>query len=748
MNYPLLRLTSHQTPPAQPPQPRQSEKSDTIDIRKLLVLIFDQRRLIAGIMLVVTLLGVAYAFMAAPVYQASILVQVEDRGEAQKNIPGDLSTAFELKTAAASETEVLRSRRVLEPAIETTHHYIHARPRYFPVIGAWLARLNKDRGLSTPGLLGFGGFAWGAEKIDVSLFNVPESLESKDFMLTAGSDGAFRLVNREHDIDLAGKVGNTQQAQTAAGPIELRVDKLVANPGARFELRRSPLIVTVGKLQEKLKINEKGRQSGVISVALEGEDRARTTRLLREIGSEYMRQNEARQSDAAERSLTFLENQLPDLKRQVEESEARYNEARNRYGTVNLNEEAKGLIQQSVFAQNKLLELNQKKEELLGRYSLEFPLVQTTVQQIRMLNRDIAAINARVKELPLIEKEIVKLSRDVEVNNSVYTSALSRAQQLRLAAATKAGNVRLLDSPQTPAEPIKPRRAMVIALAAAAGLVFGSVVAFLRKKYSGRIDYPEEIERLLGIPVSSSIPYSEQADSGSAIGRGRKAGLLLPVNAPASGAIESFRGLRAMLQVVDQDRRNNIILITGPTPGVGKSFVSANFSGVLAAIGKRVLLIDADLRTGHLHSYFGCSHTCGLSNVLAGMADPLQVVRKDVMENVDFIPVGDQFHNPAELLGKADLGSLLQRYMDNYDFILIDTAPLLLVSDALLVAPHAGSAFNVVRSGTNTEAEVEETVKRLVQTMKKAPHIVFNGTKPQYAQYGYSAYYGYPAGAA
>jgi tyrosine-protein kinase Etk/Wzc len=188
--------------------------------------------------------------------------------------------------------------------------------------------------------------------------------------------------------------------------------------------------------------------------------------------------------------------------------------------------------------------------------------------------------------------------------------------------------------------------------------------------------------------------------------------------------------------------RNNVVMITGPTPGVGKSFVSANFAAVLAAVGKRILLIDGDLRTGHLHHYFGLDRKNGLADALAAHAKVEQVVHRNVVENVDFISTGSLPSRPAELLSHRNFGGLLKLLSDRYDFVLIDTPPVLAVSDALIVASQAGVIFNIVRGGISTVGEIEETVKRLNQAGHTVNGIVFNDLKPGSSQYDYASGYG------
>lgn len=711
-----------------------------LNLAKYFSFISDNRGLIAGIALAITFIGIAYALLAKPVYEANILIQVKENGGSSTNILGNLSRATESKTAVAAEMEILRSRMVLSHAAEKAHLGIDIGPKYFPGAGALVARFNS--GLSSPGLFGYGGYAWGTERAEVSIFNVPEVLEGTVFTVTAQGEGKYRLSQEDESVKVTGRLGETLRFQAGQHPVELRIDHIEGKPGVQFLLAREPRIITIEKLQRALTIREKGKQSGIITVTLEGPDPQRTSALLREIGAQYVRQNEALQSEEAEKSLVFLNRQMPLLKEELERAESDFSALRSTRGTIDIGEEARTILEQSTSTQTRLLEMKQKKAELLSRFQDQHPAVEAINLQIAALRAEQDRVSARIKTLPAVEQNVVRASRNVKINTELYTALLSTAQQLRLVSESKVGNVRLLDMPVMPVDPVKPRRFLVVMLAAAIGLILGLVVALVKKSLTGRVDDPREIEQLLGLPVAATIPHS----AGQARLHGHslsadKAFSILSHTAPSDGAIESLRRLRSSLLFTMLDTRNNIIMVTGPTPGVGKSFISANFAAVLASIGKKVLLIDADLRTGHLHRYFSLDRQNGLSDALAAETFPEKWIHRDVAEHVDFISTGTLPERPAELLAHPRFGTLLRLLSTRYDFVLIDTAPVLMVSDALIVGPHAGACINIVRSGTSTVGEIEETVTRLNQAGVGVTGTVFNDFKSRVARYGFGSKY-------
>jgi tyrosine-protein kinase Etk/Wzc len=715
------------------------QDDDSVNLATYLDLLIESRWLILIIAAVVTLLGAAYSLVSTPVYQANILVQVEDNTSA--GAMGDLAGAFELNAAAAAEMEILRSRFVVSRAVNNAQLYINAEPKYFPFVGRAIARRSGT--LSDPGLFGGGGYAWGNERIVVAQFNVPARLEAQRFTLTAMGDNKYRLTLPKGGADVTGVIGQLLTVKHGKDNIELLVEVLDGKEGAQFTLTRARTLGTVEGLQGALKITEKGKQSGVIGVSMEGVNPDKTAHILNEIGLEYIRQNVDRKSEEAEKSLAFLAKQLPVFQKNLETSEAAYSALRNSMGTVDLGEEARTVLQQSVMSQSRLVELRQKREELLTRFQPSNPLVEAIDRQMRTIGGEIESVNTKIKRLPSVEQDVLRLTRDVKVNTDLYTSLLNSAQQLRLVKASKIGNARLLDVAEVPLNPIRPRRSLIVGMAILFGLFLGVIGAFIRKSLFGGIDDPHEIEQMLGLTVSAAIPLSPKQEMLYAQVQAKvKKVLVLAHDDPSDLAIESLRSFRTSLQFSMLSAKNNILMVTGPTPAVGKSFVSVNFAAVLAANGKSVVLIDADLRKGYLHRYFGRERKDGLSELIAGKLTLDKAITKSVVEKVDFISTGTLPPRPAELLGHENFTALLKELSARYDFVLIDTAPILAVSDAMVVAPHVATIFNIVRAGVSTMGEIEESVKRLKQGGNAVSGIVFNCLKPRMGGYGYGSKYG------
>ncbi|MET0265280.1 MAG: GNVR domain-containing protein, partial [Duganella sp.] len=622
---PVLRSLRGVAPPSQLIErlaPLQAPDPATLAWRVWYRALFKRRWLVLAVTALCTLAALVYALTLPPVYRADLLLHVEEgQPNASKNILNDISSLFETKKAASAEMELLRSRLVVAPAVDTLRLYIHARPRYFPLGGEWIAQRQGSR-LSAPGLFGYlgqGGYVWGGEKIEVAVFDVPDTLYNQQLLVTALGGQRWRLSDGAGRALLDGEVGKLARLETPAGIIELLLTRLRGQAGAQFVLRRTSRLAALEHVQRALQISEQGKLSGVITVSLQGNEPQQLYATLTEIGNEYARQNLARRTEEGQKTLTFLDRQLPLLKQQLEAAEASYNSFRSQHETVDISQEVRIALDTQAQAQARRSALAQRRAELLGRYTDEHPLLVAVAQQARENDRELATLEARIRRLPRIEQEQARLARDVKVGTDLYTELLNTAQQLRLMAVGSIGTVRMVDMPVAPERPIAPNRPLIVMLGLVSGLFLGALLALGLRAMRGAIDDPERIEVLLGAhALQATIAHS----------RGRQR--LLTQAAPDDAAAESLRAFRAAVEFILRHSRNNVVTCLGATRGVGAGFVSVNLALLMAASGKRTLLIDADLRRGTMHGCFGVDRTAGLADCLAGVLQPPQALRRGV----------------------------------------------------------------------------------------------------------------------
>ena len=741
MNFP--QPTQALQPVAQPSQ-NVFEETDEINLLELLDVVLDGRWLIAAVTALALLAGGSYALLATPVFEANTLIQVEESkagSGAAAGALGEAASLFEIRSPATAEMEILRSRLVVSQAVQNLQLDLSVVPKYVPIVGGWLAR--NATAPSTPGFLGMKGYVSGNESLRVGAFDVPRELEGKRFSVLITGAG-YQLISPDGETLVTGSFGVETSFVGRGRKGNILIASAVGKPGAQFYLSRFSQLAVVEKLQLELGISEQGRQSGVIRTTLAGAEPGKIAQTLNEIGSLYVRQNVARKGAEAEKTLMFLGTLLPQLRTQIEESESKFNHFRNRNSTFDLTTQAKLVLDQSVKLQTSLLELQQKRKDLESRFTDQHPSIQTIDAQINRINSELGAVSGRVKAFPSVEQDLLSLTRDLKVNTELYASLLNSSQQLQLVKEGKVGNVRIVDTAVTPESPIKPQRQTVLALAGVLGLLAGLALVFLRNSLRPGIKDPADIEQRAGLNVFASLPHSEaQVKQSKAITCKMPGSHVLAVIDPKDPAIESLRSLRTALQFAMLDATSNVVLITGPTPGIGKSFTSVNFAAVLGAANKKVLLIDADLRKGYLNQYFGQARERGLSELLSGGLMLPEALRREVAPNVDFLATGILPPNPPELLTSPRMQVLLQQLASQYDMIVIDTPPVLAASDAAILAPLAGAVFMVARAEVSTLGELQESAKRLAQSGVQTRGVIFNDLNITKGRYGYGVGYKY-----
>jgi tyrosine-protein kinase Etk/Wzc len=336
---------------------------------------------------------------------------------------------------------------------------------------------------------------------------------------------------------------------------------------------------------------------------------------------------------------------------------------------------------------------------------------------------------------------------DMQVSNRTYTGLLDQAQQLEIARAGTVGNVRIVDTAAVDiTQPVKPKKAIVIIGGTFLGALLAVAFIFLRQMLNRGVEDPANIEEL-GLPVYASIPLSE-GERGISLkglhqhGDGRQH--LLAVASPADLATEALRSLRTSLHFARLEAKNNLLMISGSSPDAGKTFVSANLAAVIAQAGQTVLLIDADMRKGSQHKVLGGRPENGLSELISGQIDLDAAIRQVAgVEKLHFIARGKVPPNPSELLMHTGFTDLLRQVLPLYDLVIIDTPPILAVTDAAVIGHHAGTSLLVVRFGLNQVREIALAKQRFEQNGVQIKGAIFNAVERRSAGYYSYGYYEY-----
>ncbi|MDR5836678.1 polysaccharide biosynthesis tyrosine autokinase [Caballeronia sp. LZ034LL] len=705
---------------------------DVPDLGAIVATVIDHRWMIGITTAIFMLIGACYAFLAPPVYRADILIQIDDSSapsySGSKNLLADATSLFNTKSSAESELQILGSKMIVARAVDALKLYIKATPHYFPLVGRWFARHSDD--LPRPSFVGTDGFAWGGESIDVGKFDVPRKLEGSAYKVTILSEGQYHLSGPGLEQPISGKVGVEEQFATPTGTISLFVKKMVGPEGVTFDLVRNSRQLTIEALQQQLRISQEGNKSNVLSASLEGTDPLLLSATINEIGTGYVLQSAERKAASAEESLHFLEQRLPAAQRQMEQAESNYTNYRNQNTLVDLSEASKVILTQAAAADAQLLALQQRRQELEAHFGSGHPDVIAIKKKIALVEEHIDELTARQKEMPIAEQNSMRLMRDVRMNTDLYSALRINMEELRLIKAGKVGTAQLIDLAEVPERPVKPIKMLVLAAFTVLGALVGVVLALGRVALLRGVTDPREVEKLTGVSVFATIPQSERQNELARLISAKASGqLVLASRYPMDPTVECLRVLRSALQHALSNARNNIVLLAGPLPGIGKSFLSANLATVLAAGGKRVLVVDGDLRKGHLNQYFGLPRGRGLADVLSKRESFKNVVHRGVFANLDVLQAGSVPENPDELLLNSGFEDVMNHMSTEYDIVLLDAPAILAVSDAGIMAPFAGSIFLVARVGDTRLVEIEESVKRFAQTGAAVSGVLLNGLR-------------------
>jgi tyrosine-protein kinase Etk/Wzc len=308
---------------------------------------------------------------------------------------------------------------------------------------------------------------------------------------------------------------------------------------------------------------------------------------------------------------------------------------------------------------------------------------------------------------------------------------LNNIQQLKLVSAGEVGTVRIIDYAEQVTRPAKPKKKIIVCIALILGLLFGFALISLKKKMSSGVRDANFIEKETGFSVYAKIPKGNP--------NGTKGTRPLAVVEPDDVAVESLRALRSSLEFSMDEGCRPIIGVSGLIPGVGKSFISVNLAALSAGLGKKVLLIDADLRKGRLHKEFGIKRGNGLSQLLMRNAELADVIHSTEVENLFVMPCGNVPSNPSELLGSKHYAELINNLEKDYDLIIIDTPPIMLVTDATLACRFASQLVMVIEYNKHSIDAIKDGMAQLLKGNSDA-HASFVINKYEHSHsdgYGY-----------
>ncbi|MCC3703435.1 polysaccharide biosynthesis tyrosine autokinase [Rouxiella badensis] len=704
--------------------------ANNLDLGRLYGAILDDRWLVVITVAVMMVFGVIFYFFATPIYSTDAMVQVESNpgstllNDIQRYLPDS-------QPKSDAQIKLIESKLVQFKTIEDLHLDIEQQEHFFPFFGKGWARLTHAP----------------VSELEISKLDVPPAAMGFWLTFTVTGPNTYTLSNEGKTV-LEGTVGE----QHTQNGITITVDSMEAVKGTVFTVRKVPIRDAYDKLVASLSANDAGIDTGMIELKMKGENPNRDQKVLNSIANNFLLQNVERNSQEAANSLEFLKQQLPMVHKDLDDSEDRLNAYRQKRDSVDMSLEIRSALDTMVNLDNSLNELTFKEAEISQLYTPEHPTYRALLEKRKILEDEKAALNNKISQLPQTQQQLMRLTRNVDSQQEIFMQLLRKQQELSINKASTVGDVRIVDFATSEVAPVFPRLGLIEVMAAILGAMLAIIFIVMKIMMRRGIEGARELEEQ-GITVYANVPFASNQSRLASIpilgnlsknNKAKKSREVLAITDPADLTVESLRSLRTSLHFAMIEAKNDILMITGAVPQAGKSFISVNLAAVIALTGKKVLLIDADMRRGSAHEYFGFNPRKGLSSVLAGQQTVSEVIHETEIPELQVITRGRTPPNPAELLTSKRFEDLLEWANQNYDLVVIDTPPVLSVTDASIIGQIVGTTMMVARFELNTVKEVEVSIKRLEQSGVNVKGCILNAIVRRSANY-YSQNYSYDA---
>lgn len=389
-------------------------------------------------------------------------------------------------------------------------------------------------------------------------------------------------------------------------------------------------------------------------------------------------------------------------------------------------------------------ENNPKLVELRNQIAQMGPAISQNIESQRKsllaakesLQSTNSGYNSMLSSVPQKERELLDISREHNIKSNIYSFLLQKKEETALSLASAVSNSRVVDNALTDKDPVSPKKKLMYVIALFAGMGICFLFITIRESFTGKILYRKEIEKLTSIPVIAEVAF-EKTKNPIVVKQGKR-----------SFIIEEFRKLRTSLSFLGIGQNNRKVLVTSSISGEGKSFVAANLAVSIALTGKKVVLVDLDLNVPTQSKILGVDYEFGISDYLRGKKYPEEIIKKlPGYDDLFFIPSGSLQENPSELLLNGKVNELIE-YLDNsFDMVIIDTSPVVLITDAYILSEMCDATLYVMRHNYTPRMVVKRIDENLEINPINNPAIVFNGVKGRgifrnnYG-YGYNYVYG------
>ncbi|MFT3703327.1 MAG: polysaccharide biosynthesis tyrosine autokinase [Agriterribacter sp.] len=727
------------------------------------------------VVLIALAIGACWLYFryATPIYEssASLLIKDQKKGLDDSNLMESLNL-FGSKKIVENEIEVIRSRSIAKEVAKNLCLY------------APIVQEGRVRDIS----------AYAISPVRIQAQN-PDSIKSVSNLPFKYDINTQKVTFNKNTYDLK------EWISTPYGTI-----RFLSNPVFEegelpkpFHFSLISVKAAASQILGKLQVSASNKQSTVISLRYRDDVPKRAENILNEIIASYNRAAINDKNILAANTLSFVNERLKYVVDELDSVEHNLEKFKTNNRLVDISEQGKQFLENVGFNDQKISDLNmqlavlkevekyvlnkEKKGAIVPStlgvtdpvlsglleqlYGLEGqyekmksttaagnPLLISVTDQIadikpRILEsihnqilsteaglRDVSNTNSRystyLQGLPTKERELLSISRQQSIKNSIYTFLLQKREETALSYSSTVADSRVIDVAETGGSPVSPKRTMVLGLAFAVALAIGIAFVELRELLNRNVMFRSEIEKFTKVPILGEVAF-DQSNTALVIAEGKR-----------SFIAEQFRQLRTSLGYLGINSRNKKILITSSISGEGKSFISANMGVSLALVGKKVVIIELDLRKPKLSDAFNVSRTKGISNYFIGDMEAEEIIKNTEVTNLFIIPSGPVPPNPSELILNGRMQDLLAYLETHFDYIIVDTAPTNPVTDAYIISPMCDATLFVIRHGYTPRLYLKNLDDQGKIRSLKNMAIIFNGVKNRgYGNYGYGYGYGY-----
>lgn len=712
--------------PQYPQYPDYQYQEEEIDLREYLRIILKRRWLIATIVIVITSIVAIYSFMAEPVYRATCQVLIEKENPKVVNVEEVLGVDATGRDYYQTQYEILKSRSLalkVIKALDLEHNpeFMPKPPTLIGSIISWIKGIFPSKKESRP-----------KSKYDRLIDAYLARLKIQPIRNS-------RLVNisfEAKDPALAAKVANAHAKFYIESNIERKFE--ASKEAVRWLKKRIKEVKK--KLEEaELALQRYREKEGLASVDFE----ERQSIILKSLDELNTALNKAKTERIEKESLykelikvannpekidslpAVVENPLiQKLKAEYIKLVAEYYKMGKKYGPahpvmVRLRSEIKAIKRN----------IAQEVKNIAESIKVEYKIALENEQQI------LKAMEEKKKEALELNKKQIQynvLKREVEVNRSLYESLLKRLKEAGVTEDLKVTNISIVDPASVPEKPVKPKKKLNIILSLITSLFLGIFLAFFLEYLDNTVKYPSEVERHFKTPLLGIIGKIEFETANP------KKEELIIVTESKSHIAESFRTIRTNLSFASPDTEKKTFIISSALPSEGKTLVSANLAVSFSQVEKKVLLLDCDLRRPRIHQIFNLERDEGLSEFLSGSSE--LKVKETRFPNLKVITSGVIPPNPAELLASKKMRNLLEQIKEEFDMIIIDSAPILSAADSIEIVPLTNGVVMVIKAASTPIPSVQTAIDQISDVGGKVIGCILNNVDLEKENYYYSYY--------